>query len=224
MKLTLLFLFCTLTVVSQREDRRNAVERNNYTKIFSRGESFTFDGTTKLSKGPLYLNKGWKSRSVIITKSGEKLSFKNLNFNVDTQIFESKYSEEDSYKIAFDEIDYIFMNNKKYQELDYKGQKQVFEFLYESSDILILKTYFLNVKAASSNPMVNRKKNIYSIRNNFYSVVNGKWDEISLTRKQILKILESRSISIDDVEKFVDSNNLKYKKEFDLKIILNHFL
>ncbi len=124
----LLFLCCSITVFSQTEDRRNAVELNNFTQIFTNGQSFTFDGTTRLSRESLYLNKRWEGRSIIVTKSEEKLLFRNLNLNVDPQAFESRYTESSTYKIAFDEIDYILMNNKKYRELEYNGQKQVLNF------------------------------------------------------------------------------------------------
>jgi len=222
-KTTLLF-FITSFSFAQKEGVRNAVERNNYTKVFSRGQSFTFLGGAKMAKGSLYLNERWEGRAMIITKDKKKIIFKSINFNTDTQVFESKMKNDSTYLMSFDNIEYIIMNNKKFKELNYKGNKKVFEYIYESPSVSLLKTYSLSVKAGSVNPMVNRPEDVYTIRNEFYSLVNGKWDKIKLSRNQILKILEKQNINSDKVKAFAKSNNLSFNDEFQLKTIMNHFL
>lgn len=203
---------------------RNPVERHTYVKLFTYGPSYTWIGKRAKAKGSVYLYENWNTRAVIETKSGKTAMIKNVNFNVDSQVFEALFGKDSTYLFDFNELNSITLNNKKYSKFEHKGKQDVFELIYESDGLSLLKTYKLNVFTASTNPMVNRTTDMYTKRNAYFVRQGKTIKEIALNRKNIIRIFEKNNVNRETLELFVTDRNLSYKNEFDVQMMFKHFM
>ncbi|MGV6832615.1 MAG: hypothetical protein ACWA5P_13765 [bacterium] len=219
---TLIILFSVFLNVSAQQALRNPVERNGWTQLAANGQLFNFFGMRPETSGTVYLYERWKNIAILETDDGERMMLRNVNFNVDTQQFEALFSGDSIFTINANDLNTITLNNKRYKPMVHQKRTKMFEVMFESNQFTLLKEYRLNVFEASYNPMVARKVERYSKRQNYFIVKGDSFNEINLNRKNALKLL--KNFSKNDIEEFVLKNQLSYKEEIDWVNLLKHFI
>ena len=203
---------------------RNPVERNTVVQYQTRGQLLTFIHAQPKAKGSLYLYDKWKNIGVIEFKDGQKAITKNINYNMDTNMFESLFAKDSTHNYNFESIDAITLNNKRYKQFDFDDHKKTFEIVYEGDGITILKAYKIHVYKASTNPMVNRPLDHYKKREHYYIKKGNSIEGITFNKKNILKILKSNGVAETDVKNYAKEKELSFKNEFDMQMLLKHYL
>jgi hypothetical protein len=225
MKRTLVFLLCASSFMAiGQNSERNPVQRNSYVQIITNGKNYTFLPKALKAKGSVYLYDKWNNYGVIETKDDRKAVIRNINYNIDSQVFESLFAKDSTQIFDFDNINSITLNNKKFQLFEFNNEKKMFEYIYESDKFYLLKHYRINVFTASNNPMVNRPRDVYTKRVSYYIKKGNNYKEIKLNKKNILKMLEAVGVNSNTTKKFVKENKLSFAKEFDVQMILKFLL
>ena len=203
---------------------RNPVERNTVVQYLTRGQLLTFTDAQPRAKGSLYLYDKWKNIGVIEFNDGQKALTKNINYNIDTNMFESIFAKDSTHNYNLETIREITLNNKRYKQFKFKKEKKVFEIIFEDPNFSLLKSYSIHVYKASKNPMVNITHDTYKQREHYFIKKGNSIEAISLNKKHVLKILNSKGIAESDAKKLAKEKNLSFKNEFDVQMLFKHYL
>ena len=223
-KMTVIIVLLLASFTFAQNNERNPVERNSFTRLFTSAQAYTWVYQKPKSKGSLYLFDSWKNVGVVEAKDGNKAIVRNINFNVDSQRFESQFLTDSVYQFDFDKLKSVTINNKPFKQINLKDELMTMEVIFESPQLTILKNYMINVYTASYNPMLNRKQDTYTQRASYYLKKGNSIEEINLNKKNVLKILSDLSVSSADAKAFIKENDLSFKKDFDVQLILKHYL
>jgi len=179
---------------------------------------FNFYNPARDVDGSMHLYNKWENMGVIIGNDGKKYSIRNINLNIKKQAFESQYEGNKIFTFNFNNIDKFVINNKIYKNYYFNDDVNVCEILVDNPEFQLLKSFKLKFVEGSANPMLNRNLDRY-VRKTYYYVKQG--DEIKpikLKKKKLLKLVdEERAKMIQD---YANKNNLSFKKEADVKILL----
>jgi len=182
--------------------------------------SATFINPAKKAEGSVHLFKGWDNLAVIHTSDQQKFSLKNINLNIERSTFESKISEDSIFTFNFNNIDRFIINNRTFKNLYYDGSNRVFELVYESGQVSLLKGYKVQLVKGSPNPMLNRSTD-KNVQKHFYFVKKGSSVEpFRLKKKSILGLMNSDQAKA--AEKYAKEYKLSFKKDADINRILTH--
>jgi len=177
----------------------------------------------KRVNGSVHLFKSWNNIGVFsILNNDKKLLIKNINYNVDRDVFESQIGKDSVFTFNFQNIENITINSREFKNLYMPGERanKTFEVIYEGGDFSLLKEYFVVVLEGSDNPQVNRPSK-YVQKSNYYVKRNNSFKLFKLKKKNVLKLVKRKA---DDLEAYVSENNLSYKKDADVKRMLTNFL
>lgn len=187
------------------------------------GTSSTVINPPKNIKGSFHLFKTWNNIAVLTVLNYEKkLLLKNINYNIDRDVFESRINKDSVFVFNFENIEGITINSREFQYLYFpavRGNK-TFEVVYDGGDFSILKEYYMYLVEGSDNPQVNRPSK-YVQKSKYYIRRNNSFKTFKLKKKNILEIVGDRA---SDLEAYVEENKLSYKKDSDVKQMLTNFL
>ena len=185
------------------------------------GSSVTFINPKRITEGSVHLFKNWKNHAVIITNDGQKFSLKNINLNIKRNVFESKIDDGSSiFTFNFNNIDRFIVNNKVFKNFYYDDDNRVYELIYESDEFSIMKGHTIQLIEGSANPMVNRKFDKYVQKSSYFIMKDDKIKPFKLKKKRILKLVDGDIERAQKIEQYVKSNRLSYKKEYDVRKVL----
>ena len=173
-------------------------------------------------EGSVHVFETWDNNGVIKLGS-QNYSIKNINFNAFKNTIESKIDEESVYAFDLKTNDVVYINNREFRNCfdPKKGMNRIFEVIAGDKDFQLLKSYDIQVYMYQADPLMIRKKDGKYMTNKAYHInSNGNISEVKLKKKSLLKAFGDKSKAI---EKFIKSNKLSYKKEDDLKKIIDHF-
>lgn len=189
--------------------------------LSSYGVSATFYNPKKQVEGSVHLFNNWNNFAVIFTSDNQKFALKNINLNIERNTFESKIPGDSIFTFNVNNIAKFVINNKVFKNLYYNNENRIFEMIYESDKFLIIKGYRIELVAGSVNPMVNRKNDKYVQKSSFYLKQGEIIKPFKLSKKRILKLIGDQE-RVAKMEKYVLDNNLSYKKEDDVKRVLEY--
>lgn len=221
-----ILLIAVMTVGLSSAQTNNNVE-NNGAQVFGNvanssrsygSTSSTFINPTKKAQGSVHLFKDWSNIAVIHTADKQKFSLKNINLNIERNTFESKISEDSIFSFSFNNIDRFVINNRVFKSLYYDNSNRVFEVVYESGKLTLLKGYKIQLVKGSPNPMLNRSSD-KNVQKKFYFIKQGNSIKpFRLKKSNILGLLSSDQAKT--AEKYAKDNRLSFKKDADLNRIL----
>jgi len=201
----------TSKTASTSSDMLRITNANNF------GHTMTFINPKRIVEGSVYLFNKWDNHAVIITNDNQRFSIKNINLNIERNIFESKISEDSLFTFNFNNIDKFIVNNKVFKNFYYNDDNRVYEMIYESDEFTIMKGHKIQLIEGSANPMVNRKfdKNIQKY--SYYIKRDDKIKPFKLKKQKILRLVDGDVERAQKIEEYVKNNRLSYKKEYDVK-------
>ncbi len=170
-------------------------------------------------EGSVYLFKEWNNQAVVLANN-KRYRIPNINFNIKQGTFISKIQGDSLFVYDFDKVERILVNNRVFKKLysSIDKEKKIFEVLFESDKLSLLKSYHTVFIQASPNPMVNRPSNKIRQAYSYYIDVNGDVIPFKLNKSSFKKIVtDSDKKKMYD---FVKKYNLTYSKESDAKKIL----
>ncbi|MHA7943154.1 hypothetical protein ACJOV8_008770 [Formosa sp. 3Alg 14/1] len=179
-------------------------------------------------KGSIYLYDNWNnSGKIFFTNNATAYSLPTSNFNIQSRRVEMKYAKDSLFVINSANIDKIIIRDKTFKlfkDPDYK-RDALFEEVFSSEDVLLVKKYKLAVNEGQVNHMTGRKlspdkyikKEIYYISKD---PEKQDFNEVNFNKKLLYSLVEKDNQ--DKVKAFYKEKNLSYKDENDLKILLNY--
>lgn len=152
----------------------------------------------------------------VITNRNTRFNLSNININLADATFFSKMSKDSLF--VYNNVDKVKILHKIYSK---KGNK-IFEVLFSNDKISLLKD-LTKVKSKEVIDPVSlevRKKSKWVIQNKYY-YKKGSLAKLKLNKKNVLKLFSADESS--KIKKFVKLNNLSYKKEEDVVLILKKY-
>lgn len=186
------------------------------------GAFMFFSNPAKGVDGSVYLYENWNNSVIIQTVDAKRLLIKNINLNLMRNTFEAKISQDSIFTFNFNNIDRFVINGKEYKNFYYDDDNRVYELLFDSENLSILKGYKIKYIEASINPMGNRPRDRYVQTYNYYVRRDGKISPITLKKNRILKLLKDDE-KIAKIKEYVESNNLSYSNEDNVKKIMKYY-
>lgn len=167
-------------------------------------------------KGSVYLFKDWVNSARMYTDGGEIIDIKNINFNTYNGKFSSKISKDSIF--TFHKIYKVEVNGKNFRKIDDK----FYEVLHVFDDKQIfLKEYFAKIEPELhkiTSTVIGPGK--YVIENKFYLYKNRNLEKIWLSKKNVLKIVDSeKSLVLKQARK----RKLSFSKEKDIIEIFKYY-
>ncbi len=109
-----------------------------------------------------------------------------------------------------------------YKMLDYEGTKQFFVFLKEGKNSLVMKVEKKVKQGQKGIDAYEQTTNDKYIEKRSYFILKADGDllKVKLKQKDVLKVLEDKK---NEIEKYVSSKGLNYKKENDLIRIVGYY-
>lgn len=174
-------------------------------------------------KGSIHLFDTWRNTSVFeVNGSEKKLLLKNINYNIDRDVFESQIGKDSIFTFNFENIKNITINSREFQNIyapSFSANK-TFEVIYQDDSFALLKRYYLTVTEGSDNPMVNRPSKF--VQKSEYFVKKGNSVRpFKMKKKDIMALARKKS---KDLDAFAKENGLSYKKDNDVKRMLTAVL
>lgn len=204
--------------------------RNNFsnTQITSAsGIWVTNYSRTKNLKGSPYLFDSWNSSNAsIYIKNDKSYKFKNLNYNVQMERFEAKFTEDSILTFNPKNIEKVVLNGKTFRRyLDPEYQRNsFFEELAVTKSISILRKHEIEIVKGNINPITHKKiaeDQMVQKEKYYYTVDNKTLKETKLNKSSILKSIDPNKK--DALKQYVKDNNLNYSDVNDLKRVLEYY-
>jgi len=206
--------------------QNNNVENNGaqvFGNVASSSRSYgstsgVFINPAKKAQGSVHLFKDWNNVAVIHSSDDQRFSLKNINLNIERNMFESKISEDSIFTFNFNNIDRFVINNRVFRNYYYDGTNRIFEVIYDSGKITLLKGYKIQLVKGSPNPMLNRSTD-KNVQKEFYFLKEGSSiNSFRLKKKSILALMSSEQAK--SAEKYAKDNRLSFNDDADINRIL----
>ena len=187
----------------------------------------TNSNNTRNIKGSPYLFDSWKTTNALIyTKDSKAYKFKELNYNVQLERFEAKYSKDSILAFNPKNIEKVVIKGRTFKRyLDNEFQRNsYFEELVVTKSGAILRKFETAIKEGIYNPLTHQKTTDDEMiikEKYFYTADNETLEHIQLKRSSILKTLDSDKK--DALKQYAKENDLSFKDINDLRKILKYY-
>lgn len=225
-----LSLVCSLSlgaVIAQQDISNQNVVNNASATITqasnpgqsSYGASAYFVNPARAVDGTVYLFEDWNNAGVIYANTNERFALSNINLNIERNSFESKVGKDSLFSFNFNNIEKFVINGRTFKNYYWEDDNRVYEIIYENKDWSIIKGFKIVEVTGSANPMLNRSRD-RMVRKKFYYIKDEKGIRyFKLKKSKILKLVDEKEVA--RVQNYAKTNKLSYKKEEDVRKILD---
>lgn len=226
MKIVLITLSLFISTVSlfAQADMSNTVIKNSEIKRNSGLRSNAYFYQPNVTKnGSIYLFREFKNTAKVYDKRNNDVYIvKNINYNIQRSMFESKVHPDSIFSFNFNNIDKIQLNGREFRSFYYEPLKRgkVFEVVGETNDFTIIRSFKIDVQQGNPNPMLARTAARFIQKEDHFVVKGDKMEEFKLKRKSVLKLLSNDKA--EEAKEYAKENGLSFKKSDELQQILNH--
>ena len=175
-------------------------------------------------KGSPYLFESWSSPNASLHMANNKTyGISSINYNIDLERFEAKFSEDSILAINPRNIKKIVVNNRTFKRyFDAENQRNTyFEEELVTSTLTLLKKYETSITEGIFNPLTQQKTSDDKLiirERYFYTMDNETLIPLKLKKSAILKSLDSNKI--DALTEYAKDNDLSFRDINDVKKIL----
>lgn len=200
---------------------------NDLRRDLAQGGSIWVSNSTKNSniKGSVYLFNGWVNISTIYLKD-TSYQISNLNYNIDQDQLEAKFSEDSVLVINPQKILKVKIHNVELAQYYSPTTKKLsfYQTVASTKDLLLLKQYSVSIKEGTFNPMTQQKTkpDEYVKHEEFFVKLNGNegLEPIKLKKSSVLELVGSKE---EEIKAYVKDNRLHYNNETDVDKILTYY-
>ena len=224
-------LFSTLTVLlyiaslSAQNDTATEVEMTNVFNSGHAGSNFGmstyFVNPKRTIDGTVYLFDNWENYAVIYATNHQRYLLHNINLNIQRNSFESKVGKDSLFAFSFNNIEKFVINGRVFKNYYWDNDNRVYEVIADGKNFEILKGFSVKYIEGSPNPMLNRNNDRYVRYEKYYVKKDNKIGFLSLRKSRILRLLDLNDQQRNKVLAFVDERKLSFKKEEDLRVIID---
>src|SRR5690554_6487789 len=181
--------------------------------------------STKL-KGTPYLFESWNNDDAVIFMQDKAYRLKSLNYNIQLERFEAKFSEDSVFAFNPKNIKKVVIEGRTFKRyLDPEFQRNsFFEELATAESISILRKYEIEIVSGNINPITHQKISEDQMvhKEKYYYTNDGETlKEMKLKKSSILKALDSDKRNI--LKQYAKNNDLVFREISDLKKILKYY-
>ncbi len=179
------------------------------------GEFDNIEFNKKGLDGSIYLFENWENKGEIQIEN-RKYFVTNINFNINQDKILMRMEGDSTFVFDVMSTDKFSINGKQFTSVysSSENKNKIYEVLFKDKDRSLLKGYFLSYIEASPNPMVNRGRNQIKRGHSYFIYENGKLKPFRLKKSSTLNLASSDKSK--EIEQYVKSNKLSYKKEKDI--------
>tara|TARA_Y100000746_G_scaffold179381_1_gene157204 strand:+ start:81 stop:758 length:678 start_codon:yes stop_codon:yes gene_type:complete len=186
------------------------------------GSTF-FYNTRNVVIGSVYLFDEWTNSAEIHTLSNERFLVRNINLNINRNAFEAKLNDSDSiFSFNFNNIKKILINDKTYKNYFYNDDNRVYEIIYETEKLSVMKGFSIKLVSKGANPMLNRANDKYAKFSSYFVKRDNSIKPFRLRKKSIHNLLDNDKNIISRLDFYIANENLSYKNEDDIVQILDY--
>lgn len=186
----------------------------------SYGSSVYFVNPKRQVDGTVYLFDNWDNYAVIYTDNHQRFSLRNINLNIQRNNFESKVGRDSLFSFSFNNIEKFVINDRTFKNYYWDDDNRVYELIAQGKNFEILKGFFVTYIEGNSNPMLNRKNDKYVRSEKYFVRKDDKISSLILKKSRVLKFLNLNEQEKQKVLTFADDRKLSFKKEEDLRKII----
>ncbi|NND87876.1 MAG: hypothetical protein HKM28_01360 [Flavobacteriaceae bacterium] len=185
------------------------------------GTSSVIINPPKKVEGSVHLFDGWNNRGVFVTNEDKQYSLKNINYNVQRNVFESQIGKDSVFTFNTDNVEKIVINNRPFKSVYNPAVRaeSIYEVIFENEDFAILKRYELEVEEGSDNPMVIRPSR-FILNDSYWVKKRNSVRSLKFKKKDIIKLAGKDAKAL---AKYADENDLSFRDDADVTRILNGF-
>jgi len=186
------------------------------------GASAYFVNPARAVDGTVYLFEDWNNAGVIHATTNQRYSLRNINLNIERNSFESKVGRDSLFSFNFNNVEKFVINGRIFKNYYWNDDNRVYEIIYESKDWSIIKGFKIVEVTGSANPMLNRTRD-RMVRKTFYYLKDDKGiNTFKLKKSKILKLVNGDEAKSDKIVAYAKANKFSFKREDDLKKILEY--
>lgn len=175
----------------------------------------------KRVQGSVHLFDGWNNRGIFITSEDKKYSLRNINYNVQRNVFESKIGTDSVFTFNTGNIDKIVINNRPFKSIYNPAVRaeNIYEVIFENDKFAILKKYEVELVEGSDNPMVVRPSK-YLLNDSYWVKKRNSVKSFKMKKKNITKLAGKDAKAL---EQYAEDNNLSFKDDAEVSRMLYGF-
>lgn len=229
MKKTLILNVLLLIVSTSLIAQNTLVGGNNYSDtrsvVVNNGIWVTNPPVKKEIKGTPYLFDNWNNKSQIYIQD-RVYDIPSFNYNIRSERFEAKFSEDSLLIINPRYIKKIVINNKVFKRyLDPEFERNsYFEEIIDVNETTIVKKYIIKFQEGNLNPMTQQKISPDKFLKNEQYYLKDNENElklIKLKKSTILSLVQSDKRTI--IKNYSKEKKLKFNKIDDVIRLLNFY-
>ena len=180
-----------------------------------------------LVDGSPYLFKNWNNKSKIYYDNRVYV-INNFNYNIYSERFEAKLSEDSILIINPRNIISILINEKtfgRYLDPEFQRNSYFEELVKINDDYLFLKKYIVAIKEGPRNPLTKEKMaNDYLVKSEIFYMCDLKDNtlkKVKLKKSAIESLFKTENLN--SLNKFIKNNRLKYNDVNDIVKIIKYY-
>ena len=176
--------------------------------------------------GSPYLFEHWINLAKVFYNDRE-YDFQSFNYNIYAERFEVKIAEDSVFVINSLNVKKVIVNNKVFKHyMDSESQKNVyFEEIIDFDDYRILRKHSVKINSGTINPLTREKlSNDRLVKNEtfyIFDLMDQSLKIIQLKKSNIQPLIKKEKL--DNINKYIIENRLKYKDIDDLKKIIKYY-
>jgi len=177
--------------------------------------------------GSPYLYKSWNNHSKIYYEDRVYV-ISNFNYNIYSERFEAKLSEDSILIINPGNIKSILINNKtfgRYLDPEFQRNSYFEEIIKIDDNNLLLKKYTIKIKEGARNPLTKEKlTNDQLVNEEIYYICDlndNELKKVKLKKTTIQSLF--RKDALENIKNYVNENHLNYRDPDDVKKIVEHY-
>ena len=230
MKNIIAFLAICMTSAVMAQEGMNSIANNqaqamgtaSHGLASSYGSIVSVSNPRRRTEGTFYMYDNWQNYAVIHTSDNQKFALRNINLNLQRNVFEARVEGDSIFTFNFNNIDKFIVNGVEFKNYYWNDDNRVYQVIYEGEDLQLLKGFKVDLVEGSANPMLNRANDRY-VRKEYYFVrEKGKISKFKLKKSKILKLVGGDEGKANEILNYARRNKLSFSKENDVKKILEY--